>query len=181
MEFRRVQPGDFEGLIELQNANLATNLSDDQKRDGFLSVGFSAEQFAAMNDDVAVIVGVEGDEVKAFLCASSIESNMQFALPKAMIDRFPGVVHDSKPLSDWRVCIAGPMCVDAQFRGQGVVKMLYDCLAEVASPRYDLAVVFVSVANPRSIKAASDKLHMQVIDEFDFDARHYVTMAGRLG
>jgi len=170
---------DFESLVSLQNSNLASNLSDEQRRDGFLSVRFSAKQFADMNDDLSVIVGTEEETVKAFLCASTVQFNAPFALPKTMIDRFPHAIYDSKPLSDWFACIAGPVCIDAALRGQGVLKMLYDCFYNIAPVQYELATVFVSVDNPRSIMA-HEKPGMRIVDEFDFNSRQHVIMAGKM-
>lgn len=177
--FRRAESADFESLVSLQNSNLASNLSDDQRRDGFLSVSFSAKQFADMNDDLCVVVGTQEKVVKAFLCASTVEFNKPFALPKTMIDRFPQAIYDSKPLSDWLVCIAGPVCIDAALRGQGVLEMLYDCFYDIAPPQYELATVFVSADNTRSIRA-HEKLGMRIVDEFDFNTRRHVIMAGKI-
>ncbi len=179
MEFRKARMTDFGSLVLLQKSNLATNLSDDKKRDGFLTVNFSAEQFADMNDDLSVIVGVQENVVRAFLCASSVQFNTSFALPKAMIDRFPRAIYDSKPLSDWCACISGPVCIDAALRGQGILKMLYECLDTTAPVQFELATVFVSLDNPRSIKA-HEKLGMRIVDEFDFNSGQYVIMAGRM-
>jgi hypothetical protein len=177
--FRRAETEDFESLVSLQNLNLASNLSDEQRRDGFLSVRFSAEQFADMNDDLCVVVAVEEKIVKAFLSASTVQFNAPFALPKTMIDRLPQVIYDSKPLSDWFVCIAGPICIDADLRGQGLLKMLYDCFYNIAPVQYELATLFVAVDNRRSIRA-HEKLGMRIIDEFDFDSRRHVIMAGKI-
>ena len=179
MVFRRAATADFESLVSLQNSNLASNLSDQQRLDGFLSMGFSAKQFADINDDLTVIVGTEVEIVKAFLCASTLQFNAQFALPKTMIDRFPHAIYDSKPLSEWSACIAGPVCIDAALRGQGVLKMLYDCFYNIAPVKYELATVFVSADNPRSIRA-HEKLGMRIVDDFDFNSSRHVIMAGKM-
>lgn len=176
IEFRRAKVGDYASVVELQSANLASNLSEDQKSDGFLSVGFTEEQFAGMDSDLAVVLGLDGNTVKAFLCTSTVEFNRPFALPRAMIDRFAHVIFDDKPLSEWRVAITGPVCIDASLRGQGVLEKLYVCFYDVAPPQYELAVVFVSLQNPRSIKA-HEKLGMAIVDEFEFNSRKYVIMA----
>ena len=178
LEIRRAGAADFDSVVALSTANLATNLSDEQKRDGFLSVGWTAEQYAAMNDDLAVIIAVQDKVVKAFLCASTVQFNLPFDLPKAMIDQFPHAMYDGKPLTEWRAFIGGPVCVDASLRGQGILEKLYACLYEMVAPQYDLAIVFVSTTNPRSIKA-HEKVGMQVVDEFEFNSRRLVIMAGR--
>ena len=179
IEFRRAQGDDFESMVALQNLYLANNLADDQKKDGFLSVGFSQEQFKAMNDNLLVVVGTTTLGVKAFLCASTVEFNLPLALPKAMIDEFPNTIYENKPLSEWNICIAGPVCVDASLRGQGVLDKLYSSFYDLAPPQYELAVVFVSVDNPRSIRA-HEKVGMSVVGNFEFKGHQHVIMAGKI-
>jgi hypothetical protein len=88
-----------------------------------------------------------------------------------MIDRFPIALYGAKRLSDWSVCITGPVCIDASLRGKGVLKKLYECFYTNVPAEYELAVVFVSAENTRSIKA-HEKLTMQTIDKFDFNSTY---------
>lgn len=179
MEFRRAQSVDFDGMVTLLDANLTRNLTDDQKRDGFLSVRFTADQFAKMNDNLCVIVAVERGIVRAFLCASNVAFNEPFDLPRTMIDRFPKVLYRSKPLSDRQICIAGPTCIDSSWRGHGVLQSLYRCFLDIVPSQYELVTAFVSQDNPRSLRAC-EKLGMTVVDKFHYRARQYVIVAGEL-
>lgn len=178
LAIRRAVASDFESLVRLQNANLASNLPAGERQSGFLSVGFSIEQFAAMNDNLAVVVAVQDAEVKAFLCASTVEFNQSLALPAAMIARFPRVKYQGQPLSTLPVCIVGPVCIDQSLRGQGMLTRLYDCFFAIAPQEFDVAVVFVSVDNLASIKA-HEKLEFEVVDEFEFNSARYFIMARR--
>ncbi len=179
LEFRRARGADFEGMVELQDLYLAANLQPDQKRDGFLSARFSAEQFAAMDPDLCLVVGVDNDRVKAFLCSSTPEYNMDFALPRTLVERFPHVTFEGKLLSEWKTCICGPACVDREWRGKGIVERLYEKCFELLPTDYELAVIFVSTDNPRSIRA-HEKLGMVVLDNFVFNERDFVIMGCRI-
>jgi len=178
LEIRRAVAVDFESLVLLQNTNLASNLPSVERQSGFLSVGFSAEQFAAMNDNLAVVVAVRQEQVKAFLCASTVEFNQAVALPAAMIARFPRAEYQGQPLSRLPVCIVGPVCIDQSLRGQGVLTRLYDCFFAVAPHEFNVSVVFVSVDNLASIKA-HEKLEFETVDEFEFNSARYLIMARR--
>ena len=178
LEIRRAVAADFESLVRLQNANLASNLPAGERQSGFLSVGFSAEQFAAMNEDLAVVVALLDGDVKAFLCASTVEFNQAVALPAAMIARFPRAKYQGQPLSTLAVCIVGPVCIDQSLRGQGVLSRLYDCFFAIAPQEFEVAVVFVSADNLASIKA-HEKLGLETIDEFEFNSARYFIMARR--
>ncbi len=183
MIFRRANGADFDSMVKLQNLNLVSNISDEQKKDGFLSAAFSAPQFQSMDNDGCVIVGVteevEGVEetnVKSFLCASTPMFNLPFPLPATMVERFPTIKFEAKTLSDYQIIITGPVCVDETWRGKGVIEKLYKALYDEIHGQYQVAVVFVSVENPRSIKA-HEKLGMSVVDKFEFSGKNYVVMA----
>lgn len=166
--------------MQLQNLYLEANLDTDQKQDGFLSGQFSADQFRQIDTDGAVVVAFEqkenGSDIKAFLCASSPAFNLPFALPRAMIESFPKTIFKGQTLSEVRVLVAGPVCVDVSCRGQGLVRELYRAVSIVVPDFYEVVVVFVSVANLRSISAHKN-LGMSVVNSFCFNEKEYVTMA----
>ena len=189
--YRRASGQDFDNIVNLQNLNLEANLDSEQKQNGFLSGQFSAAQFRLIDSDGGVVVAVAaaGDdcntsgnpddtsgEVKAYLCASSVAFNMSFALPRAMIESFPQAIYQDRPLSEQKVLIAGPVCVDSAYRGQGVVGELYRTLFTLVPKSYEAAVVFVSLDNPRSI-SAHVKLGMNQVSKFCFNEKEYVIMA----
>lgn len=182
ISYRRASGQDFDGIVSLQNLYLEANLDTEQKQDGFLSGQFTSEQFRLMDLDGGVVVAVAGDEsnaageVKAYLCASSQAFNMPFALPRAMIESFPQAIFHDRPLSEQNLLIAGPICVDSDYRGQGVVRELYRTLFALVPKLYEIVVVFVSLDNPRSISAHA-KLGMNEVSTFCFNEREYVIMA----
>ena len=191
ISYRRASGQDFDNIVNLQNLNLEANLDSEQKQNGFLSGQFSAAQFRLIDADGGVVVAVAAvghdgnasgnasggsDEVRAYLCASSVAFNMSFALPRAMIESFPQAIYQGRPLSEQNVLIAGPVCVDSAYRGQGVVGELYRALFTIVPRLYEAAVVFVSLDNPRSISAHA-KLGMNQVSKFCFNEKEYVIMA----
>lgn len=183
--YRRASGKDFENIVNLQNLYLEANLESEHRHDGFLSGQFSAAQFRLINADGAIVVAVAGardesnvdsGEVEAYLCASSVPFNMAFALPRAMIESFPKAIYQGRLLSEQNVLIAGPVCVASAYRGQGVVGELYRTLFALVSKSYEVAVVFVSLDNLRSISAHS-KLGMTAVSNFKFNEKEYVIMA----
>lgn len=180
LTYRRAQRQDFESMVKLQNENLATRLPEDEKQQGFLSGSFSQEQFSELNNDLAVIVCVDESSkpessVVGFLCASSVAFNQPYKLPATMTARFSNVTYKDRLLSDYSAVVAGPVCVDRNYRGQGVFESMYDCLLQNVPKEYDLISVLVSTNNPRSIRA-HEKVGLETIDTFDFEGRSFVTM-----
>ena len=176
MIFRHLTSSDLPGILALQEANLSENLSDDQRKDGFLSARFSVEQFEQMDRDAAVVVAENGGRVIGYACCSSIEYSRQFPLLAAMIGTFRQVDYLGTALADWRSTIYGPVCVDREWRGRGGLRGLFATVRTELAGRFDVAAAFIAKANARSLAAHVDGLGMSVIGDFAFDGKDYWTV-----
>jgi len=176
MNYRRALAEDLAGVASLQNDNLMTHLEPDKLTDGFLSGSFTEEQFSRMNDDLCVVVCLDADRVVGFLCTSTTDYNRQFGLPAAMIARYPHATYGGRPLSAFTSFVAGPVCVDKQYRGMGIFEGLYRALVGLLPVKYEVVVTFVSVDNPRSIHA-HEKVGLKKVDHFEFSGREFVILA----
>ena len=120
MHTRPAVAADIQAILSIQTANLHANLTEAERRDGFLSAAFTAEHFAQMMREVAVMVADDAGEVCGYLCAGSPAFHRQFPLLAAMIDRFQRVDFLGRPLAAQRAFIYGPVCVaprNAPLRG----------------------------------------------------------------
>jgi hypothetical protein len=54
--FRRAQPQDYPAILGLQSANFIANLSEEERKEGFLSAEFSREQVAEMAKDLGTTI-----------------------------------------------------------------------------------------------------------------------------
>lgn len=172
----KARPSDLHAVVELQNANLVTNLSSDEKKDGFLSGAFSEEQFALMNDDVCVLVCLEDDIVIGFLCVGSLMFNEQYPLPAAMIREFSKLSFKKRSLKSYESVIAGPVCVAKEARGTGLFELMYSELPKLLPAQTTLITTLVSEANPRSLRA-HEKVGMATVGRFGFGSKDFVIMA----
>jgi hypothetical protein len=173
MIFRRLTPRDLPGILDLQEANLFENLPDDQRQDGFLSVRFGAEHFAQMDRDAAVAVAENGGRVIGYACCAGVEYSLQFSLLAAMMGTFKRVNYLGTPLADSRTTIYGPVCIDRDSRGRGVLRGLIATVRTELAGRIDVAAAFIAKANERSLAAHVDGLGMSVIGDFAFDGKEY--------
>ena len=55
--------------MRLNAANFIANLSEEERRDGFLSAVFTLEQTAAMAEDLGTTVAIVDGQLAGFLCA----------------------------------------------------------------------------------------------------------------
>jgi hypothetical protein len=65
--FRRAQPQDYPAILRLQSQNFIANLSEEERKEGFLSAEFSREQVAKMAEDLGTTLATLNGEVLAFL------------------------------------------------------------------------------------------------------------------
>lgn len=170
MEYKRPDSEELEQIVVLQNKNLVSALESSEKSDGFLSEAFSMEQFREMDDDLCVLVGKDENTVCAYVCVSSVEYNKNIPIVRAMLDCFPQIIFKGKPLTAYCTAIPGPVCIDKEYRGRGILLQLYKELPAFLlkeHPELDLYAVLISKQNQRSINAHK-KLGMEVVGEFAY-------------
>ena len=174
--FRKATPADFEGILRLQHQNLFSNLTGADLSQGFLTIEFTREQLHSISSELGIFVAVQGKVVVGYLMAETAEFAVGSPLISNMLKRLKDVVFDGVTLS---CCffVYGPVCIDRQSRGQGILEGLFEIMKEALGDDYDVGIAFVSLSNPRSFQAHTAKLGMRVIDEFEFGGERYRTLA----
>lgn len=173
---RKATNQDMSGVVALQDANLVSNLSSAEQKDGFLSGAFTAEQFSEMNDDVGILIALDGDVVVGFICIGSVEFNIAYPLPAAMIEAFSNLYYDGRRVDSYVCVIAGPVCIAKEKRGTGLFEIMYNQVSSILPAHVQLITTLVSKSNPRSLRA-HEKVGMQVLGDFNYNAREFVIMA----
>jgi hypothetical protein len=171
--YRRARQTDFAAIADLQNKNLAWNLAAHERAEGFLSTAFSIDQFRQMDEEVAVIVALDGAQLCGYICASTPAFNMSMPFPAAMLKHASGIVYDGKALLDRRLCVTSPICIDRAHRGHGIYLGLCRTMIDLIAGHYDLAVAFVSTANERHLRAVS-KMAFDRLGEFEKDGHRFL-------
>jgi hypothetical protein len=177
IQYRKATPTDFEGILLLQHQNLLTTLTGEDLSQGFLSIEFTREQLHKINSELGIFVAVQGKVVIGYLMAESVEFAVESPLINNMLKRLKDVVFEGVALSSCCLFVYGPVCIDRQSRGQGILEGLFRIMKESLKAHYDVGIAFVSLSNPRSLQAHTTKLGMRVIDEFKFGGGRYCTLA----
>lgn len=172
MYFQKALSADYPGILELQNKNFINNLTESEKKDGFLSVEFTKEQFEIMNDQAGIVVCKDQGIIYGYLCASTPEFNRSFELPAAMIALYPRLSYQEKSLDQYRSIVAGPWCIERNSRGKGIFMNMWDALNKILTNDIELLTTFVSAHNLRSLYAAK-KVGMEEIVTFEFRERKF--------
>jgi hypothetical protein len=175
LSYRRPIPADFRQIFDLQNKNLASVLTPEERSDGFLSVAFSVENFQEMDRELGVIVGVNGERVCSYVCLTSIEYAKRTPLLATMIECFSNVTYCNKTLSEYNSCVIGPGCISKEYRGTGATLGLISSAKKLVAntaPGTELLASFISVENQRSVHG-SQKVGNIIVGEFKFKEKGY--------
>jgi hypothetical protein len=180
IQYGRAAAQDFPSIVALQSKNLRWNLDENQQQQGFLSVEYREPDLAAINDGLGIYVAVENEKLLAYAMAETNAFAAQVPLIAHMASRFQGASLDGKSISAFRYFIYGPVCIDRNARGRGLLSGLLHAMSSALSAQFDIGIAFISQVNIHSYHAHVRKNNMVVIDEFEFDGRTFWTVAFRL-
>ena len=147
IEIAEATTGDIDGILDLQ----ARNQPD---QGGTLSHSFSRHDMATMIAAMPVIVARRAGRVIGYLMSSLLTANSDVAILRAMLAVYPGA-------SD--AYVYGPICVDADERGQGLPRTMFAALRKGLPGRE--GILFIRQDNAASLKAHAN-LGMQTVAAF---------------
>jgi hypothetical protein len=112
VSFRQARPEDYSAIVRLNAANFIANLSEEERRDGFLSAVFTLEQTAAMAEDLGTTVAIVDGQVAGFVCAFRNDFDHGSPVVAKMIESYERFNFDGKLLSTYKSYAYGPVCID---------------------------------------------------------------------
>ncbi|MBT8267437.1 MAG: GNAT family N-acetyltransferase [Bacteroidia bacterium] len=148
--FKRAETNtELEQILELQRINLPASLSEAEKQtEGFVTVHHNFETLKSLNDTCAHIIAVHDHKVIGYaLCMDKSFRNVIPVL-KPMFDKLDTIL----PI-DSSFMIMGQVCVDKDFRKQGVFRGLYQHMRSELKSQYDQIITEVDTSNKRSLHA----------------------------
>lgn len=168
---------DVEEVLDLHFRYQVDSISEEDKKDGFVTTPFTREELTALIEkEKGLFIAREGGAVVAYAMAASWEFWSVWPMFAHMIKGLHRLSYGGEVLSTSNSFQYGPICVDKSVRGTGVLQGLFDFMKETMASRYPILVTFVNKNNPRSFAAHSRKLGLEVIDEFEFNGNHYYEM-----
>lgn len=157
---------ELQGIIELQKANLLTEISESEKSEqGFVTVQHSIDQLRLMHDLEPHVIAVDGGKVIGYILAMTKESKNLVPVLVPMFEQFDRLIFEEKCLSAFDYMVIGQICVDKGYRDQGVFDKMYELYRSTFSSRYDFAITEIALSNFRSLKA-HQRVGFRTIHEF---------------
>jgi hypothetical protein len=177
MEIARAEASDYDGILDLQSRCFIGNLAPDEREDGFVSAEFSPDQIGAMASDLGVVVVREGKRVLGYACASRLDFLPRPPILDAMSECLEGVVFQGKSLMRAATFVYGPVCIDRELRGTGLLRRMFSILKAGSAGKFEFGVAFVAADNRRSLKAHVDGLGMTRVGVFEHGENQYYALA----
>ncbi|MBA4054369.1 MAG: GNAT family N-acetyltransferase [Marivirga sp.] len=158
--------GDLKGILDLQRRNLPKNLTREEiTSQGFVTVSHRPEDLQKMNSIEQSIIAKENDTVIAYLLAMTEKSKLDIPILIPMFEAFETIHYKDIVLSKYSYIVVGQVCVDKNYRGQGVLDKCYALYIERFKKKYDLAVTEIATSNQRSMNAHK-RIGFETIHEY---------------
>jgi len=91
--------------------------------------------------------------VIAYLLAMTVYSKADIPALIPMFELFDQTPFREKPISGYTYLVVGQVCVDKNYRGQGVLDQCYEAYKKQFQSKYDFAITEIAIKNQRSINA----------------------------
>lgn len=178
--YRRANRSDYDQILALQSANYIANLSEEERKEGFLSAQFTRQQTAALAEDLGTMVALVDGRVAGFLCAFRNQFETGSPVIARMLESYERFTFEGRPLSWFKSYIYGPVCIGREYRGHGLLRGLYEAQKKDLAGQFEIGVAFVSRNNPHSLSAHVAGLGMIEAGDFEVKGNGYVALAFRV-
>ncbi len=179
-EFRAASAEDYCAILRLQDSNYIANLSEQERRQGFLSAQFTPGQVAQMAEDLGTTIALVGNELAGFLCAFRPDFPTGSPVIAKMLESYELFEFEGRPLSRYRSYLYGPVCIAREYRGRGLLRGLYHAQVKGLAGRFEVGAAFVARTNPHSLEAHIKGLGMTEVGDFAVKGNRYATLVFRL-
>jgi GNAT superfamily N-acetyltransferase len=156
----------FEQILKLQRRNLFSAISEEQQaQQGFVFAEHTVPLLKLMASHLPQVIAVNHGRVIGYNLAmtSSMEAELPSLAP--MFVEFERSQYRGKPLSTYNFMVGGQVCVDEDFRGQGLLSRLYHETRNRVYPDYQLCVTEIARRNEVSLRAHL-KMGFEVISTY---------------
>jgi len=177
MQLKIAELKDIDNILKLHAKYQLATIAEEDKKDGFVTTGFSKEELTAIiEEEQGIFIAIKEDIVLGYVMSASWQFWSKWPMFVHMIKDLSKLNYLGQTLTVDNSYQYGPVCIDKSMRGSGLLEKLFDFALESMSKRYPILVTFVNVINERSYAAHKRKLGLDVIQEFEFNNNRYYEM-----
>lgn len=138
----------------LNQKNLRQNLSPSlQNEEGFVSWLYTIELLEKMHQLAPSVIIKDGDIVAGYALTTLKESAHFHPDLQTFFQNLQKLKFDNKPIFNHRFYCMGQICIAQDYRGKGLVNMLYQKHKQLFKEEYDFILTEIATRNQRSMKA----------------------------
>ena len=155
MEITRVSVIDeLDAIAALQHANLRRNISAEEAAgQGFLTAEYSLDLLQKMHTVEPAVIAKEGKEIAGYALVATKAIRHAHPLLAYLFDAIDRLHFENTALVEANYVVVGQLCVGKEFRGQGLVKKIYNHFRDSLAGKYIYCITDVATTNLRSLKA----------------------------
>jgi L-amino acid N-acyltransferase YncA len=162
---------DLEGILSLQQENLSTLLSQEEKdQQGFVTIKHNLEQLQSMHSIAPHVLAIENEQVVGYVLAMTLASREVVPLMVPLFENFDQSEIGGKKITDYNPLVVGQVCVGKSQRGTGLFDKLYTEYREQYASTHDFSITSVALSNYRSL-AAHQRVGFKILHTFQ-DSLH---------
>lgn len=168
--------GDIPAMLELQQQNLYSELTDLEREAGFVTTPFTLPQIEDIISKEGLFISEIDSRLIAYAFAGTWDYFDQWPIFPFMTSRFPQLTYKNFDISREKSFQYGPVCVEKSYRGKQVFNHVFEEMRLHWLEKYPLSITFINQINSRSCRA-HQKIGWDIIDEFDFNGNRYYSLA----
>lgn len=174
---------DIPGVLLLQEKYLYKNLNDLERKKGFVTTPFTVQQIKDIIQQNGLFIAeiseseIENNTIIAYAFAGSWNYFEQWEIFEIMISKFPKLSFNGTPITTENSFQYGPVCINENFRGNGLLNQLFEEMRIEFSKKYPISITFINKVNVISEKAHTKKLGWKKLNEFTFNNNTYLGLA----
>ena len=174
MNFRIAQIEDIEKVLELHFKYQIDSINEEDKKDGFITTAFTKEQMIDLITlEQGLFIAVVDEKVVAYVMSASWNFWSRWPMFAFMVEDLPNLEYLGQKLSVKNSYQYGPVCVDKEYRGSGVLEKIFEFARQNMVKRFPILVTFINKINQMSFEAHTKKLKLEVIKEFSSNNNNY--------
>lgn len=160
--------GDLEWAASVFLANHRSNLTPEEREEGFVQGTLTAERLQIwLQGPGSVLAEVDGERAGVVMVTTPDVFTHGPAEKLAQVATEAGVTD---------FLMYGPIVIDKPFRGRGLMRELWNAVVREDQGRHERAVLFLETANERS-RATHEHLGWELVTPYEYDGREFFCMS----
>ena len=168
---------DIDGVLALQELYLVSNLTEEDKKGGFVTTPFTIAQLTEVIEAQNLFVTKDNGKIIAYIFTGSWTFFAQWPIFEHMITLLTDLNFLDFSFTTTNSFQYGPICIHKNYRGKGLILPFFEFMRMHMMNKYPLSLTFINKTNIPSRKAHTEKLKWNIIADFNFNNNEYYILA----